>query len=369
MSTEASARQSFDMALSRITEDLARHLDELRAAWETEADLARAVAVDEARSAFDADLARRVEEATALARQSWDGEVEARIRDAVEDARAAWDGERSALQAQTHQAVDEQVARAVADARAEADAARQEVVAEFEAASAAWALTEQQLQSELQVAESQITDAVEALAMAERSAFTAARENMKSGIAQLLAAVERLDGCASLKTTVDGLAQSLAVMVPRSMVFLTRGDDLRGWHLHGFTEAPDPLTLTVPVATLGQLAEVVTSGRPRRVGADTFTGPLAFAAMRESRWGLGVPVVLGHATVAVIYADDGGSADRMSPAGWEELIQVLARHASRHLEALTAARSVRLTGTQRPATAPVSGMLSGTPREASADVA
>jgi hypothetical protein len=209
------------------------------------------------------------------------------------------------------------------------------------------------------VAEAQVADAVEALGLAEQSALSTARETMRSGLAQLLTAIQRLDDCTSLKTTVDVLAQSLATVVPRSMVFIMRADELRGWHLHGFTEAPDPFSLSVPVPEAGPLAETATTGLSRYVPADTFSGPLAFAALRESRQGVAVPVVLGHTTVALIYADDGGSPNRMIPSGWEEMVQILARHASRHLEALTAARTVRLAGLQRSGAPAGSGMLSG----------
>ena len=56
--------------------------------------------------------------------------------------------------------------------------------------------------------------------------------------------------------------------------------------------------------------------------------------------GLAVPVIVGGRVVAVIYADgvtlDGH--ERAVPSGWPEVIEVLARHAGRCLEALTTQR-------------------------------
>ena len=61
--------------------------------------------------------------------------------------------------------------------------------------------------------------------------------------------------------------------------------------------------------------------------------------------GLAMPVTLGGETAAVIYGDDGGAG---GPAGWRETIEILARHASRCLEAQTAIRAAKLApGSQK----------------------
>ena len=65
-------------------------------------------------------------------------------------------------------------------------------------------------------------------------------------------------------------------------------------------------------------------------------GP-GFEPLPADRMGLAVPVIVGGRVVAVVYADavasDGHS--RHVPSSWPELIEVLARHAGRCLEALT----------------------------------
>ena len=63
-----------------------------------------------------------------------------------------------------------------------------------------------------------------------------------------------------------------------------------------------------------------------------------------------MPVTLGGQTAAVIYGDDGGAG---GPAGWRETIEILARHASRCLEAQTAIRAAKLApGCRRNRSAP-----------------
>jgi hypothetical protein len=65
--------------------------------------------------------------------------------------------------------------------------------------------------------------------------------------------------------------------------------------------------------------------------------------------GVAVPVIVGGDVAAVVYGDDGGSAERVVPAGWPETLELLSRHASRCLEAQTAIRAARLGGVSAPA--------------------
>ena len=75
------------------------------------------------------------------------------------------------------------------------------------------------------------------------------------------------------------------------------------------------------------------------------SGELAFIAAADAASGLAMPVTLGGETAAVIYGDDGGAG---GPAGWRETIEILARHASRCLEAQTAIRAAKLApGSQK----------------------
>jgi hypothetical protein len=334
MSLPEHLRQSLDTTMSRVTQDVGEHLSELVQTWEAQASEERRAAVEAAQAALEADLERRVAEAVARARAGWDAEQQAALE------RVALDVEERVRSAQQAAAAVEGAAREAAEARL-ADAEQR-----LEAAMATWSSTEEQLQAELRVARVQAEEAVQALSTAERSGQAGERDAMLAGIERLLASIERLDGCTSLKATVDALAESVAAEALRSMVFVLRGTELRGWQFQGFPASPDPGSVRMPIDVAGPLGNAITRGAPVQIAPAHFEGPLAFAHLDEDRMGLVVPVVLGHATVAVVYVDDGRADDPMAPAGWPEVVQILARHASRHLEALTAARTVRLAGAQ-----------------------
>jgi hypothetical protein len=65
--------------------------------------------------------------------------------------------------------------------------------------------------------------------------------------------------------------------------------------------------------------------------------------------GLAVPVIVGGRVVAVVYADgvahDG--REQIVPSSWPEVIEILARHAARCLEALTVQKSATQTPSPR----------------------
>ena len=94
----------------------------------------------------------------------------------------------------------------------------------------------------------------------------------------------------------------------------------------------------MPLAESGVIALAVGAARAvtTRDSATASVGP-GFESLSTDRMGLAVPVVVGGRVVAVVYADavtlDGH--DRPVPSCWPELIEVLARHAGRCLEALT----------------------------------
>jgi hypothetical protein len=101
--------------------------------------------------------------------------------------------------------------------------------------------------------------------------------------------------------------------------------------------APDDAGPFAPAIHEGEAAEV----HPDNFGTRALRD-LAFAASSHDRAGLAVPVRIGGITIAIGYVDDGGAADRVVPGAWPEAVQVLARHTSRRLEALTARRAAAL---------------------------
>lgn len=337
---EAAARELED-AVRAAREEAARQVEEaVRAAREDAAHQ-----VEEAVRAARDEAARQIEDAVRTARDE-----AARLRDeAVEQARRELDEQYRRALEEVEQAAHDELARV----RAEAGRLAEQLATPGadEAGRGAVALAAAGvdgggvgLVAELQSARARAAEAVEALAAVESTTRAAEREAALAGLGRLVDAVTRLDGCRSLRDTLDALADGVAAATTRSMLLVVRGGRLRGWRLSGFDGAPDAAGLDLPLAEAGELADAVRTGQAREMRADAFGGrvhrSLAFARLTPHEMGLVVPVTLGQDTVAVVYADDGGAADREVPAGWPEVVQVLARHASRCLEALTALKTV-----------------------------
>jgi hypothetical protein len=66
-----------------------------------------------------------------------------------------------------------------------------------------------------------------------------------------------------------------------------------------------------------------------------------FTPASADRVGLAVPILVDEQVVAVLYADDEGVQGREVPSAWPERVELLARHAGRCLEALTARSAAR----------------------------
>ena len=175
----------------------------------------------------------------------------------------------------------------------------------------------------------------------------AAEQGSLAAMERLLDAFRKLDQATTLTALIDALAEAAAGETTRSAVFVVRGRDVRGWRVAGFSDAPaDVRLVNVSLDAAGAIGVCVRSkGRVDITPATFADGDLAFLAAADAASGLAMPVTLGGETAAVIYGDDGGAG---GPAGWRETIEILARHASRCLEAQTAIRAAKLApGSQK----------------------
>jgi hypothetical protein len=280
--------------------------------------------------------------------------------------------DRDALQAQADQAVADAEARAdaaqaaVAEAQAEAEAQKsQAVTAREESAAAVQAAI---LQTREHVARDaaglvararQETAQAQAVLQADREARraaddettalrAAAEQGSLAAMERLLDAFRRLDHATTLTALIDTLAEAAAGETTRSAVFVVRGREVRGWRVAGFSDAPADIRLvSVSLDGAGAIGVCVRSKARVEISPANFAdaGQLAFMAAADAASGLAMPVTLGGETAAVIYGDDGGAG---GPAGWRETIEILARHASRCLEAQTAIRAAKLApGSQK----------------------
>jgi hypothetical protein len=169
-----------------------------------------------------------------------------------------------------------------------------------------------------------------------------AEQGSLAAMERLLEAFRRLDQATTLTGLLDTLAEAAAGETTRSAVFVVRGREVRGWRVAGFTDAPADIRLvSLGLDAAAGLGESVRAKTRTDVAPAAFAavGGLAFMASADAASGLAVPVTVGGETAAIIYGDDDGAG---GPAGWRETVEILARHASRCLEAQTAIRAAKL---------------------------
>lgn len=180
--------------------------------------------------------------------------------------------------------------------------------------------------------------AAEDLKSAVAAARVKEREIEMAGVSRLLESVRGLDGATSLSEVLDALALAAAREAARAAVVVLRNDRIQGWRMSGFgARDSQPKSIDLALTESGVIGLAVGAARAvtTRDGQASGTGP-GFETLPQDRMGLAVPVIVGGRVVAVVYADavrnDGH--ERHVPSSWPELIEVLARHAGRCLEAL-----------------------------------
>lgn len=210
----------------------------------------------------------------------------------------------------------------VADARAEALAIQDahEAVAQASAAAAAQADAEHAAQ--LARHESASTDVVQQA--------RAARE-------RLLSAVRALDATSSLSQTLDALTAAAQTETARVVLFLVRGDVLRVWAHSGF-DTLDAAQADVSLDAAGLAADAVRTGASQRTSS-AHERPV-FAGASGSGAFVAVPLTMNGQVIAVLCGDDAACAD--GGTSLASTYEVLARHAARVLESLTALRLAQL---------------------------
>ena len=115
---------------------------------------------------------------------------------------------------------------------------------------------------------------------------------------------------------------------------LVRGETFCVWRFIGFDASH---AIEFGHAAGGVITEAVRSGAP----ASSDNSAPHFAALPPGQECFAAPLIMGGQIVAVLYADH-------APGGrWTDTLEILARHAARCLEALTAAKAARAL-TERP---------------------
>lgn len=337
-------RRQFETLTDRIRDEVTRQLaiatGELTTSVEAERTAATLQAAADASDATEHAAATRLTEAVARAER----EAAARLTEAVATA------EREAAARLTE---------AAATAEREAAAHLTEAVATAEREAAA-----------------RLTDAV--AAAEDRGRVAGREEGQQDGLAQgrqegrddtraeargneraagerLVEAVRAIDRACSLSEILDTLASRAGREAARVGVLLVRGGQLRAWRFIGFDAAlDDASTFELPLDECGIIAEAVRTGEAAFADSGHGATVPSFAKVPPGCGMLAVPIPMSGQVVAVLYADQ--AADEAAHNGhpeslvvWPAILEVLARHATRCLEATTAFRAAQLF-TGRPET-------------------
>lgn len=309
MALEDRIRPLLDTALGELTArldaDVRAIVQQLVTVALEERDEALAVVRRDTMAAATADTQRLIEEA--------EGRVRATIDEAVEDARA---DERTRAAIEVRQLVEVEAGHRLSDALSAADARMKLALADADAKAA-------------HRLEQTVVDA----RVREREAEMAA-------LTRLLESVRGLDGAASLSEVLDALGQAAGREASRAAVLVLRNERLIGWKLSGFgSRDTQPKSIDLGLNESGVIGLAVGTARPvtTRDSQTAAEGP-GFAHLPADRMGFAVPVIVAGRVVAAVYADSvtlDGREHPAVPSSWPEVIEMLARHAARCLEALT----------------------------------
>ena len=301
---------------------------------------------DRIRSAVDQAVSSLVDQLKQHASEDRDQAVAAAREQVFAEAEQATVARVADAEARVRATMDEMVATRCAEDRAvAAREIRKQLEEELSAKNAeTLAAADKRMNLLLADAESRSAEAVKAQVSAAR---VKERELELASVNRLLESIRGLDGATSLSEVLDALALAAGKEAARAAVVVLRAERIQGWKLTGFgARDANPKAIDIPLSESGVIGMAVAAGRPVTTmdGEAAAIGP-GFHSLPTDRTGLAVPVVVGGRVVAVIYADavtlDG--VEHLTPSGWPELIEVLARHAGRCLEAMTAVRSAPKT--------------------------
>ena len=153
---------------------------------------------------------------------------------------------------------------------------------------------------------------------------------------RLVDAIQTIGRAHSLSDILDTLVGCAGREAERAAVFLVRGGRLRAWKLVGFGPALDEdSSLECGFDEAGVMGFAARSNAAvTGDGGDAAAAP-SFAALMPGHRCIAVPIAFGGDVVAVLYADQG------THGAWTAAVEVIARHAARSLEALTAFKAAR----------------------------
>jgi len=159
----------------------------------------------------------------------------------------------------------------------------------------------------------------------ELSALDLAPARDETAIGRLADAMRAIDYGRSLSDILETLATAASNESSRAGVFLLRGDSLRSFRLFGFPAVHEDVPIELPLSKAGVIADALQT----RTVATTEVG--VFDQLPPGVEAVAIALVLAGSPIGALYAE---GAD--VPA-----LEILARFASRALEALTAMKTAR----------------------------
>jgi hypothetical protein len=313
MSLDAPFRPALDKLAERLRRDTERHLD---AAIEELTARAEKLAVS-----TEAERTAALEQVRRLAWEEAERATTERLMAERSEADRAFEARLAAERADVERATTERLSaeRAIAEQTLLDRFAREKTEAERNA--------EDRMAAEVEAAEARV-------ALRLRAADVAAGE-------RLVASLRAIDESQSLSDVLDALANAALVEAPRVAIFMTTETQCTSWRAQGFEpdfSTAEPLQLSSDVA--GIVTEAMQGRRTLSAGGASEWPAPGFAHLPVDRLAVAVPLVVNDEVVVVLYADEGRSGD-VERASWPTAIEILARHASRALEAITAQRLVQ----------------------------
>jgi len=324
-----SLNRTFDALRAHVESGLASCRDEVaRLAAEEGTRLANqtAEAAEAAAAQAKRDIDRQLNEwreAAGHDAEERERDTEARVRQAEAREHDAEARERDADTRRIEAEARLQASERVADElRRSLDETRQQGQREIDAAREDVELARQQLSQRLldiDAFQQQISGVKDALAEAAR----------------LPDAIKRLDQAASLGEALDGLVQFAGREAGRAAVFLVKGTHLHDWRAVGF----DGASLEVHVGETGPFSDAFRGERGACRDDDALP---EFARNAGRRYGVTMPITVGGAVVAVLYAD-APEADNEHEPIWPDRLDVVVRYAGRMLESITIRQAAGLS--------------------------
>jgi len=176
---------------------------------------------------------------------------------------------------------------------------------------------------------------------------------LRASATRLSDAIRSLDEAQSLGDVLNVLADCSRREADRIAVLVVRGGRLRGYRWSGFNGPAHVRSIDLSITQAGFAGAVVQTGTMvLRPAADTTTSNPHLGALPPFAQDAGVrdaaalPIVLGGAVAGVVYADAPASDEALNR--WSASLDLLTRHASRVLEAMTVRHITGLSRSSAP---------------------